>query len=122
MPMNKRKRILSSVAALFLTALLISYWAQISPLIIVLLYFSMTAITFITYAIDKSRAKHNKWRIKEVTLHVMSLIGGWPGAILGQEFLRHKTVKGRFRIIFYMTVLGNLFVLALLYSRLLGAL
>ena len=37
-------------------------------------------------------------RVDESALHMLALFGGWPGALVGQEFFRHKTSKPAFRI------------------------
>ncbi len=67
----------------------------------------MSLVAFITYWIDKRRAQRgiNDRRIPESTLHVLSLMGGWPGAILAQETFRHKTQKTSFRIMMWVTIL-----------------
>jgi uncharacterized membrane protein YsdA (DUF1294 family) len=43
------------------------------------------------YWSDKRRAQHGQRRIRERTLHVLELLGGWPGAILARRVFRHKT-------------------------------
>lgn len=67
----------------------------------------MSLITFFTYWLDKRRAQRgiDDRRIPESTLHVLSLMGGWPGAILAQETFRHKTQKTSFRIMMWVTIL-----------------
>lgn len=75
---------------------------------IAVFYFTISVVTFIIYAIDKSAAKQNGWRIQENTLHMLSLVGGWPGALLAQRMLRHKTQKTSFQIIYWATVGFNL--------------
>lgn len=37
----------------------------------------------------------------------MALLGGWPGALLAQQVLRHKSAKAEFRQVFWVTVLLN---------------
>jgi len=65
-----------------------------SPLLLVLSgYLILSLVTFIVYAIDKSAARKGSWRIKESTLHILAFTGGWPGALLAQKTLRHKSVK-----------------------------
>lgn len=54
-------------------------------------------LTFIFYGIDKQKAIHNKWRIKEATLLGLSFIGGSVGALLGMFIFHHKTKKPRFK-------------------------
>lgn len=57
---------------------------------------------------DKRRAKKNHWRIKESTLLVWALVGGWPGVICAMRRFRHKTSKRSFIVKFVMVVLLNL--------------
>lgn len=70
-------------------------------------YIGVSAVTFFVYALDKSAAERRSWRTPESTLHVLSLAGGWPGALLAQQFLRHKSSKAEFRSVFWGTVLLN---------------
>ena len=80
--------------------------ARIPPLILAL-YMVVSLITFIMYAVDKSAATKGAWRTHESTLHLLSIAGGWPGALFAQQKLRHKTKKQSFRFIFWVTVLLN---------------
>jgi len=91
------------------------YWQQL-PGLTGLLYLLASAMTYIVYARDKSAAKTGKWRTKEVTLQLFSLFGGWPGAILAQGLLRHKSRKLRFQIVFWLMLSVNLTVFILYYS------
>ncbi|WP_417910014.1 DUF1294 domain-containing protein [Candidatus Electronema sp. PJ] len=70
-------------------------------------YLLISLLTFVIYAKDKSAAAKGSWRIPENTLHFLALIGGWPGALLAQQVLRHKSKKQPFRFVFYLTVLLN---------------
>lgn len=65
-------------------------------------------IAFVVYWFDKRRAVAGDRRIPESTLHWVSLLGGWPGAIVAQRRLRHKTQKLTFRVAFWITVLLHL--------------
>jgi uncharacterized membrane protein YsdA (DUF1294 family)/cold shock CspA family protein len=71
------------------------------------LYMVASLLTFIMYAMDKSAARKGHWRTQESTLHVMSLAGGWPGALVAQQKLRHKSRKKSFRSVFWATVVLN---------------
>lgn len=77
------------------------------PLIIGTLYLAGSVITFVAYAIDKSAAQRGAWRTSENTLHLLSFAGGWPGALLAQHYLRHKSAKYEFRVFFWSTVILN---------------
>jgi uncharacterized membrane protein YsdA (DUF1294 family) len=65
----------------------------------------LSAVTYGAYALDKQRARKNRWRLAEGRLHLLELLGGWPGAYLAQRWLRHKTSKRRYQIVFWLIVL-----------------
>jgi uncharacterized membrane protein YsdA (DUF1294 family)/cold shock CspA family protein len=77
------------------------------PMIMLGLYLGVSLIAFATYAWDKSAAQNNHWRTAESTLHLLGIIGGWPGALFAQRFLRHKSKKQSFQITFWATVILN---------------
>ena len=78
-----------------------------SVTVVFAIYLITSIITFLVYAQDKSAAKHNRWRTKESTLHSLALTGGWPGALLAQKILRHKSSKAAFQRVFWVTVVVN---------------
>lgn len=86
------------------------------PLVILGLYVVASAVSFVLYAHDKSAAEKGRWRTNESTLHMFSLIGGWPGAFVAQKLLRHKSSKQSFRILFWAIVVLNCVGLAWLVS------
>lgn len=78
----------------------------------------MSVLSFLSYAKDKWAARRNAWRMPELTLHLIDLLGGWPGALIAQQTFRHKTTKRSFRQLFWITVVANLAIIAwLLRSR-----
>ncbi|CAM6206250.1 DUF1294 domain-containing protein [Enterobacter cloacae] len=54
-------------------------------------------------------------RIPEVTLLVFGVVGGWPGAIMGQQIFRHKTQKQPFKTWFLMSVVVSILATVALY-------
>lgn len=86
------------------------------PLSLLAIYFVSSIITFAAYAFDKSAAQKGAWRTSESTLHLLSMSGGWPGAIFAQQKLRHKSKKQSFRFVFWITVLLNLGVFSWLLT------
>jgi len=84
-------------------------------------YAVMSLSCFVAYAIDKSAARKGGWRTPERTLLLLGLVGGWPGAILAQQWLRHKTAKRSFRQLFWVTVAANVAGFVYLASRMAGA-
>lgn len=69
---------------------------------------AMSLTCLIAYGIDKRRANREKRRIPEKTLHLLEVLGGWPGAVLGQQMFRHKTVKMSFRLVLWTIILLHL--------------
>jgi uncharacterized membrane protein YsdA (DUF1294 family) len=88
-----------------------------TPLLISVFYIILSLLTFLIYAKDKRAARDGNWRVSESTLHTLSLFCGWPGAIIAQVKLRHKTKKESFRIAFWLTVLVNSGVLIWLHTN-----
>ena len=94
--------------ALFLAAASPMRW----PILIVIAVLS--GASFMLYAFDKAQAQRNAWRIPEASLHALALLGGWPGALLAQRRLRHKTQKTTFRWVFIGCAILNVLSLLLL--------
>jgi uncharacterized membrane protein YsdA (DUF1294 family)/cold shock CspA family protein len=95
-------------AALFLTIVCISTLMAKIPFLVLPLYLLASMLTFVVYAMDKSAAERGAWRTPESTLHFLALACGWPGALIAQEQLRHKSKKQEFRLVFWLTVLVNI--------------
>lgn len=81
-------------------------------------YGVMSVACFATYAADKRSARENRRRVPERTLLTLGLLCGWPGAIVAQQLLRHKTIKRSFRSSFWTTVAMNVVLVALALSLL----
>lgn len=95
------------VGGLFFAALGVSELIINRSALIVAFYLVASLVTFSIYAIDKNAAKKGAWRIAEAHLHLLALIGGWPGAMVAQQTLRHKSKKQEFRFVFWVTVILN---------------
>jgi uncharacterized membrane protein YsdA (DUF1294 family) len=68
------------------------------------------------YGLDKKAALKHERRVPEQTLHLLALVGGWPGAWLAQKAFRHKTSKSSFQRVFWLTALAHSLASALLFS------
>lgn len=116
-------------AAGFLGFVTLGVFAGKLPFALLGVYVVMSILAFSAYAADKSAARKNAWRTSESTLHMLGLVGGWPGALVAQQVLRHKSKKTSFRIVFWATVLINCGILlwfltpsgAMVLSDVLGA-
>ena len=97
-------------AVFFLVAVAVTVGVGIIPVQVLLVYLAASALTFFIYAWDKSAARAGTWRTKESSLHGLSLLGGWPGALIAQQVLRHKSKKEEFRFVFWLTVVINVCV------------
>ncbi len=69
----------------------------------------ISTVGFLMYWLDKLRARHGQWRVAETTLHLVALLGGWPGAYLAQKHFRHKSSKIRFLLVFWLIVTAHQF-------------
>ena len=78
------------------------------------LYGSASLFAFAVYAIDKAAAADRRARTSERALHAIALAGGWPGALLAQRLLNHKSSKPAFRTRFAVTVVLNVAAFVLL--------
>jgi uncharacterized membrane protein YsdA (DUF1294 family) len=96
-----------AIATLFL-AIICGLVAQgMLPLGILVLYLGTSLAAAVAYRVDKSAAQSGRWRTAESTLHVLALMGGWPGALVAQRVFRHKSRKPSFRAAFLATVALN---------------
>ena len=65
---------------------------------IIIIYLAVINVaTFFTFGIDKLKAKHAKWRIREAALLTLAVLGGSIGAWLGMKVWRHKTMHKKFK-------------------------
>ena len=85
--------------------------------IIIIYLTSINVATFITYGIDKLKAKRSKWRISEATLLGMAVIGGSIGAWLGMRVWHHKTMHKKFQFGIPLILIIQLAIVIWLYSR-----
>jgi uncharacterized membrane protein YsdA (DUF1294 family)/cold shock CspA family protein len=81
------------------------------------LYYGASIITYGCYSRDKTAAQNAGRRIPESTLHLMSLVGGWPGALIAQVLLRHKTRKPSFLLGYWFTVIVNCIAFGLIVVK-----
>lgn len=96
------------VVTLFFMVMLLVTWLLTLSWYWLLSYAVLSLITFIIYAWDKRKASQQAWRTPESTLQILALIGGWPGALLAQHQLRHKTKKTTFLLVFWAMTLLNI--------------
>ena len=105
------------VAILLLIALLASpalavAKLRIDPLVATAYALLVNGITYAVYASDKKRARQQQGarRTPEVKLHFLELMGGWPGAFVAQRRLRHKCVKLKYQLVFWIIVAVHQYV------------
>jgi uncharacterized membrane protein YsdA (DUF1294 family) len=63
----------------------------------VVLYLAASVAAVVAYRVDKSAAQRGQRRTPESTLHVLALMGGWPGALIAQRVFHHKSRKPSFQ-------------------------
>lgn len=84
-----------------------------------LLYYllAVNLLTFATYGIDKYKARHARWRVREVSLLLLAALGGSIGALLGMHLFRHKTQHKKFRYGVPLILLAQVAVAVFCYYR-----
>jgi uncharacterized membrane protein YsdA (DUF1294 family)/cold shock CspA family protein len=105
-------------AAIYIVVALIwhpAYW-------VLFVYLGTSLLCILIYSLDKSAAAQGRWRVSESALLLLGLAGGWPGAIIAQQLLHHKTKKRSFQSAFAGSVVVNILAFVVLTSPLLGRL
>ena len=110
----------SSIFLALMFFIFLGLWALIfNPPIGLFPYYAITSlITYFIYWWDKNKAKKGQWRTPENNLHFLALIGGWPGALIAQQTLRHKSSKKSFKIGLWLTIFINFIALLLIFTPL----
>ena len=99
-----------SVGSIFLLALLLILPAlavkriSADPKILFGYLAAISIFTWTAYWLDKKRAQSGGWRVPESNLHILELMGGWPAAFLAQRWLRHKSSKSSYKVVFWLIV------------------
>jgi uncharacterized membrane protein YsdA (DUF1294 family)/cold shock CspA family protein len=86
------------------------------PYWVVFLYLGTSLLCILIYSVDKSAAAQGRWRVSESALLLLGLAGGWPGAIIAQQLLHHKTRKRSFQSAFAGSVVVNILAFVVLTS------
>jgi uncharacterized membrane protein YsdA (DUF1294 family) len=97
-------------AALALGAALVFF--RVIPFLLLAAVTGLSLLVYFMYWVDKSAAQRGGQRTPESTLHLASLAGGWPGALIAQQQFRHKTIKQPFQSVFWVTVVLNVAAVA----------
>ncbi len=84
-----------------------------------LLYYllAVNLLTFATYGIDKYKARHARWRVREASLLLLAALGGSIGALPGMHLFRHKTQHKKFRYGVPLILLAQVAVAVFCYYR-----
>ena len=83
--------------------------------ILIIYLAAINVATFFTYGVDKWKAKHAKWRIRETALLILAVLGGSIGALLGMKVWHHKTMHKKFKYGLPLILLVQIVIVFLLY-------
>jgi len=118
-PRTRTPRLLNyGVLLAFAVALGLGTALETLPLSVAAIYLGASLVSYFAYATDKRAAQTKQWRVSESILLSVGLLGGWPGSIIAQQRLRHKTQKARFRRAFWGTVILNVSVVTIMTTPL----
>lgn len=99
----KRTRLLLLLVALMAIPLGCAWFLGLP--VVFAAYLLASLLTYGLYRYDKRQAREGRWRVPEKLLHMAAFYGGWPGALVAQQRLRHKTRKVRFLVAYWGIVL-----------------
>jgi uncharacterized membrane protein YsdA (DUF1294 family) len=80
------------------------------PIILPLLLI-LNLAAFLTYGIDKARARRGAWRISKMVLLTLGIMGGF-GAFAGMRLFHHKTRQTVFKLAAFIGIFINSVVFA----------
>ncbi len=85
----------------------------------IVLYYLLVVnlLTFVTYGIDKHKARRNRWRVREASLLLLAALGGSIGALLAMHLFLHKTQHRKFRYGVPAILIIQLAIAAFCYYR-----
>ncbi len=106
----------ATLGLLALFAATLAWLAKFVPDWAMLTISGMSLLALIFYVSDKAAAQRNRWRTPESTLHMIALLGGWPGALLAQGLFNHKSRKRSFQRVFWLTVAVNILGVIALFT------
>ena len=98
----------AAVVVVFFAILAVLFHHGYLPVSFLAAYGGVSLVLFVMYWIDKRAAQRSAQRTAEKTLHLFELCCGWPGALMAQQVLRHKTRKGSYQFVFWLAVVANL--------------
>lgn len=86
----------------------------------IIIYYLLTInlLTFVTYGIDKYKARHKHWRVREASLLLLAALGGSPAALLAMHLFRHKTQHNKFRYGVSAILIAQVLLVVLAYKYL----
>jgi uncharacterized membrane protein YsdA (DUF1294 family)/cold shock CspA family protein len=106
------------LAAVVLVGLILVLDQQQPPAVLIAVWIvALSIAAFIIYGFDKSQAQRGGLRVPEAILHLLSLLGGSPGAFVAMRVFHHKTNKRSFQAVFWLIVAVQLAILAYLLLR-----
>jgi uncharacterized membrane protein YsdA (DUF1294 family)/cold shock CspA family protein len=106
------------LAAVLLVGLILMVGRGQPPAVWIALWVvALSLAAFFIYGFDKSQAQRGGLRVPEAILHLLSLLGGSPGAFIAMRVFHHKTSKRSFQVVFWIIAAVQLGVLAYLLLR-----
>ncbi len=90
----------------------------VSPFLLSIIAFVaiVSSVTFLIFTIDKFQAIRRGRRIPEWFLHLLELLGGWPGSLAAQVLVHHKSRKRSYRLALILIIITHLLMIFCLLS------
>ncbi|MEM9748354.1 MAG: DUF1294 domain-containing protein [Actinomycetota bacterium] len=100
------------------TAVAVAWWATDRWALSVLAawFVGVNVAALAWFGLDKAASMISVRRVPESTLHTMAALGGSPGAVVGRDLFKHKTIKPSFNTVLWRVIsVQILLVLAWFY-------
>ena len=91
---------------------------KIQIFIIYILLINIVAIIITGY--DKLCAQNRKWRVKERTLMLISMLGGSMGMYITMQLIRHKTRHLKFMLGIPLIIILQIILICFVWSKIYG--
>ena len=79
---------------------------------------AVNIIAFAIMAIDKYKAQRHKWRISELSIFTIGIIGGGLGVLLGMSTFHHKTKHLKFTVGIPVVLILNIVMFGYIVQKL----
>ena len=80
------------------------------------IFLLLNIVAAAAFVYDKRRAIKGEWRVPEITLLILALVGPF-GAAIAMNIFHHKTQKPKFKLVYVFVILHIIVIFALIQQN-----